>query len=209
MLETKNLSYAYTSNATLNYPDIAVETGKPMLILGSSGCGKSTLLHLLAGLMKPQQGTVKLGDTDVSALSGANLDSFRGKHVGIIFQAAHFVKSLNVFDNVKLAAYMSGVQVSKQDIMDLLANLGIADKLNRLPQHLSQGEQQRLAIARALIHKPKLLLADEPTSALDDENCKLVCELLISRAKAAGATLVIVTHDTRLKDVIEKHITLN
>lgn len=209
MLETKNLSYAYTSNATLNYPDIAVETGKPMLILGSSGCGKSTLLHLLAGLMKPQQGTVKMGDTDVSTLSGANLDSFRGKHVGIIFQAAHFVKSLNVFDNVKLAAYMSGVQVSKQDIMDLLANLGIADKLNRLPQHLSQGEQQRLAIARALIHKPKLLLADEPTSALDDENCRLVCELLVSRAQAAGATLVIVTHDTRLKDVIEKHITLN
>ncbi len=208
MLKTQNVSYAYTSNATLRYPDLSAQAGETLLVLGASGCGKSTLLHLLAGLMKPLQGSITVMDTALEKLPGSSLDQFRGKNIGIVFQASHFVRSLNVFDNMKLAAYMSGTSISKQDIYSMLADLGLGDKVSRMPAQLSQGEQQRLAIGRALIHKPRLLLADEPTSALDDENCLAVYNLLQSKAREAGAALVIVTHDTRLKEKTDNHIVL-
>ena len=156
--------------------------------------------------LSPTKGFVKIGDTDLKSLSTAALDKFRGKNVGIIFQKAHFVKSLNVQENLILAQQLAGVAIDKQRIADLLNRLNVGHKLHAKTNELSQGEQQRVAIARAIVNQPTVILADEPTSALDDENCEEVIRLLEEQAAAVGATLLVVTHDGRLKERFEKQI---
>lgn len=206
MLQTNQLHFSYTGAQTLTFPDFTCQKGEQWLLLGQSGSGKTTLLHLLGGLLSPTKGEVKVGDTALKSLSTAALDKFRGKHIGIIFQKAHFVRSLTVQENLILAQQLAGVSIDKNRISELLNRLNVGHKLHSKTNELSQGEQQRVAIARAIVNQPTVILADEPTSALDDENCEEVIQLLEEQAAAVGATLLVVTHDGRLKERFEKQI---
>jgi putative ABC transport system ATP-binding protein len=208
IIQTSNLQYTFSKGPDLFFPSIQAEENSELLILGSSGTGKTTLLHLLAGLRKPMAGNVEVNGVRLSSLSGAALDRFRGKHIGVVFQTSHFVQSLSVIDNILLAPYFSGNKVSKSDAEKMLDRLNILSKKNKKTAALSVGEQQRVAIARALLNNPALILADEPTSALDDENAKDVLNLLREQTQALKAALLIVTHDNRLKDEVMQRIEL-
>ena len=208
MLKTENLGYAYSGSTPLQFPDIQCAKGEHWLVLGESGSGKTTLLHLLGGLLSPNEGRIVVGDTEMNKLSRAALDQFRGQHIGIIFQTAHFVQSLTVEDNLALAQSLAGMKVNYNRTKELLSRLGLGHKLKSKPSQLSVGEKQRASIARAIINQPAVILADEPTSALDDTNCKQVIELLEEQAHAAAATLLVVTHDARLKEHIPHQISI-
>lgn len=208
MLTTKDVTYAYQPQQPLHFPDLHCETGAHWLLLGQSGSGKTTLLHLLGGLLKPRSGSIRLGDTELSKLNAAALDQFRGQHIGIVFQRPHFVPSLSVEENLWLAQHLAGLSVDKNRAESLLERLGIAHKRQSAIQQLSVGEQQRVAIARALINRPSLILADEPSSALDDDNSQRVVALLEEQAREVNASLLIVTHDNRLKGHFANSIVL-
>jgi putative ABC transport system ATP-binding protein len=208
MLRAEKLVFAYPSGPSLVFPDIQCGQGEHCLLLGQSGSGKTTLLQLLGGLRKPQAGQVVIGDTAISRLSASALDRFRGRQLGIIFQTPHFVRSLSVGDNLFLAQRLAGQTPDRARVGELLQRLNIPEKAGVRPDQLSVGEQQRVAIARALVNRPLLILADEPTSALDDDNAAQVVELLSEQATVDGATLLIVTHDQRLKERFSKQIHL-
>ena len=208
MLKSENISFAYNGQEVLTFPDVICRANEHWLLLGLSGSGKTTLLHLLAGLRTPKTGTVTVGDVIMSQLRGTALDKFRGKHIGLVFQQPHFVRSITVEENLALTQSLSGNSVDKSKIRALLERLRLEHKRNSSPASLSQGEQQRVAIARAIINDPVVILADEPTSALDDSNTTEVLNLLEEQADKAGATLLIVTHDTRLKDRFTNKIEL-
>lgn len=200
MLRTENLRYTYPEGATLQFPDLYCPAGEHWLLLGQSGSGKTTLLHLLAGLLTPREGGVFVGDTALHRLRGSALDRFRGRHIGLVFQQPHFVRSLNVGGNLLLAQHLAGQPTNRERVSALLDSLNLGDKMNRPVDQLSVGERQRVAIARAIINQPSVVLADEPTSALDDQNSERVIRLLEEQCAAVNATLLIVTHDLRLKD---------
>lgn len=208
MLETKGLSYSYDGKVQLQFPDINCKKGERWLLLGQSGSGKTTLLHLLGGLRQSKNGNIFINQTNIGELSSQELDRFRGKHIGIVFQSSHFVRALTIEENLMLAQQLAGNAISKDRIKHLLDRLNIGHKLNSKPHNLSQGEQQRAAIARALVNKPAIVLADEPTSALDDTNCDEVIRLLERQAEEENATLLIVTHDGRLKEYFKNRVLL-
>ena len=206
MLETKNLRFKYDNNLELNFPDI--KTSKEnLLILGASGVGKTTFLHLLSGLLKPMNGEIDLLGTKISNLKMSEMDRFRGKNIGIVFQKPHFINSLTVKENLQLAQYISK-KSDKNRIQSLLESLGIEDKANKKTQNLSQGEKQRVSIALAIVNSPKLILADEPTSSLDDLNCDKVINILKNQASKYKAKLIIITHDYRLKKHFKNQVRL-
>lgn len=209
MLITTSLKYKYPNGESFDFPDFECKAKEQLLVLGSSGVGKSTLLHLLGGLLSTKKGAIELGGQDMTKLTNKALDQFRGTNIGIIFQKNHFISSLSVLDNLLMSQYFSGGKEDEAKCKILLDRLNIGDKANKPINTLSEGQKQRVAIARALANSPKLILADEPTSALDDDNCKEVISLLEEQAELAGAALVIVTHDARLKDIIPNHITLS
>ena len=208
MIQVQNLSYKYPSGPNLQFPDLEVLADETCLILGQSGVGKTTLLHLLAGLMKPSSGSVTLNGTNISNLDGRKLDRFRGEKIGIVFQKNHFVKALSVLDNLLITQKLAGSKVDAKECKSLLEKLNIGQYANKLTDALSEGEKQRVSIARALATRPTLILADEPTSALDDENCNVVFNLLKAHSDQIDASLVIVTHDGRLKDLVDKRVVL-
>ena len=206
MLETKNLRFKYDDDSVLSFPDI--KTSKEnLLILGASGVGKTTFLHLLSGLLKPLEGEIDLIGTPISKLTISEMDRFRGKNIGIVFQKPHFINSLTVKENLQLAQYISK-KIDKTRINSLLESLGIEDKANKKTLNLSQGEKQRVAIALAIVNSPKLILADEPTSSLDDLNCDKVISLLKDQAAKYKAKLIIITHDYRLKKHFKNTLSL-
>jgi len=182
--------------------------GEHWLVLGPSGSGKTTLVHLAAGLLQPTAGRVLVNGQDIAALPADRRDRFRGRHVGIVFQTLHLVEALTVEANLRLAQYLAGVKQDRTRIVEVLESLGVADKIAAKPRLLSQGEAQRVAIARAVINRPSLILADEPSSALDDASCEQVIALLEDQAVAVGATLVIATHDARVKERFARRLTL-
>jgi len=209
MLATHSLEYSYDKKAKLSFPDIHCRKGEHWLLLGQSGSGKTTLLHLLGGLLSPQKGMVKVADTELNQLSSSAVDRFRGQKIGIIFQTAHFVRALTLEENLILAQQLAGLRPDRQRISELLERLGLGHKLHAKPDNLSAGEQQRASIARAIVNRPAIILADEPTSALDDANCDKVAHLLEEQASAVGATLLVVTHDARLKEKFPNQIELS
>ena len=209
MLRTQGLRYHYAEDGPeLAFPDLDVGRGNELLLLGASGTGKTTLLHLIAGMRTPTAGEVHLGGKAFSTLSTADRDLARGRHMGIVFQTAHFVRSLTVSENLALARTLAGLNPDPTRIEALLSGLGLGHKLNARVDALSVGEQQRVSIARAVVHGPGIILADEPTSALDDVNTDAVLDLLRAQASEAGAALLIVTHDQRLKDRMADRVEL-
>jgi ABC-type lipoprotein export system ATPase subunit len=208
MLQTNSLEFSYPPNRQFRFPDLSCSPGEALLITGQSGCGKTTLLHLLAGILRPQAGTIQLGNTMLNQLTATESDRFRGQNIGLVYQRAHFLSALSVMDNLLLPAYFGQKPNTPKAIVALAEELGIGHVLNKLPARLSIGEQQRASIARALVNRPQLILADEPTSALDDINCDAVIQLLTEQARAHEAALVIVTHDGRLKEVVGRQVAL-
>lgn len=199
MLITTELSFNYNNENQFRYPAMEANADKPLLITGKSGCGKTTLLHLLGGLLQPKEGEIKINETAITKLSSTKRDDFRGQQIGIIFQKSHFIASMNVWDNIVMSNYCSGKKASETDIKQIAAYLNIEKLLYKPVLQLSQGEQQRVSIARAVCNKPALLLADEPTSSLDDENAQQVIGLLKQLSTIVSSTLIIVTHDERIK----------
>lgn len=206
MLVAKNIEFHYSPDQSFSIPDILLNQGEQLLILGKSGSGKTTILNMLGGLLKPRKGEILIDGTSLYQLSGASLDKFRGKNIGIIFQKPHILSPLTVEENLRLANYFSGANGEKNEI--LLKDLGIFDKKRAKVNTLSEGEAQRVSIARALANSPKIILADEPTASLDDENAGKVVKLLKEQAEKFNAVLIIVTHDQRVKDHISNQITI-
>lgn len=208
MVSVSNVSYSYRGGHSITFPNLTIQTGDQFLLLGESGSGKTTLLHLLGGLLKNQQGTIEVNGTSITNLSESELDRFRGKHYGFIFQRNHLLAALTVEQNLLLAPYLAGLTQDRSRVEEVLVQLGIADQKKKRIQELSLGQAQRVAIARAVLNKPSVILADEPTSALDDRSCDRVSELLVSVAQQNQATLIIATHDQRLKNQIHNLIQL-
>jgi putative ABC transport system ATP-binding protein len=182
----------------LSVERLSLPPGRHGLLLGPSGSGKTTLLHALAGLLVPDQGRLSLLGHDLRAIGDAGRDRLRADHVGIVFQQLHLIHAVSIADNLRLARRLAGKAPDEKGLKELLIRVGLADRMNALPADLSQGERQRVAVARALVNQPALLLADEPTSALDDANCDSVIDLLLEQAALSGATLLVATHDRRL-----------
>ena len=208
MLKSESITFNYDGSHQFRFPDIQLQKGENLLILGESGIGKTTLIQILAGLLRPESGTVELNGTNFQNLSSKNLDLFRGQHIGMVFQKPHFVRNLSILDNLLLSLYLSKNKKDKTRATQLLEQIGLGKKLNSKPDELSQGEQQRAAIALAVIKNPDLILADEPTSSLDDTNCQKIATLLKEQAASTNAQLIIITHDHRLKSQFKKSITL-
>lgn len=208
MVSVKNLSYAYTSGEEISFPDIALQAGEHCLILGESGRGKTTLLHLLGGLLRGYEGSIEVDGTELKSLTEVKLDHFRGKKIGFIFQRNHLINALTVEKNLAMAPYLAGLQINHRQVDEVLTSLGLYEKKASSVTKLSQGQAQRVAIARAVLNNPTVILADEPTSALDDKTCERVIDLLIEVAGERKATLLIATHDQRLRSKIEKQIQL-
>lgn len=204
IVSTEQLTFQYPNSTRIDFPDISIEKGQHTLLLGDSGSGKTTLLNMLGGLSRPQTGHVRINNQDLALLSNGKLDQFRSQYIGFIFQEAHLIKNLTLMENVKLAQSLAGKKVDKNGIHEVLEQLQLDLKSNAYPSELSRGQLQRAAIARSVINKPALLIADEPTASLDDNNTHRVLKLLLSIADTAGSTLLITTHDKRIKDQFSK-----
>ncbi|TVQ66594.1 MAG: ABC transporter ATP-binding protein [Balneolaceae bacterium] len=209
MIELRSAFHEYNAGTVVKLPDLTAGHGEELLILGLSGSGKTTLLHVLAGLLKPTGGSYRLDGTDLYSLGESERDRFRGNNIGLIFQAMHLIRSLTVLDNLKLAQYMAGRKQDEAKIRRLCSDLDIGPKLYSYPDELSHGQKQRVSIARAVVNDPVLLLADEPTSSLDDLRSGDVLNLLRKQAAETGATLIISTHDQRVKAHIPTVLTLD
>ena len=208
MLEVKSLTFTHEGQNQICFPDISLSNNEGLIVLGNSGSGKTTLINLIAGLIKPDSGDITLNQTKYNELSLDDLDIFRGKNIGLIFQKPHFIRNLNVLENLSLSTHLSRNKVRKEIFEETLSEVGLSEKVNVRPNELSEGEQQRLSIAMALVKEPSIILADEPTSSLDDNNCNKVISLLKAYSENKGCKLIIVTHDSRIKDLFKKKISL-
>jgi len=208
MLRFSGIRQRYGAQTVLSLAGFEAGAGEHWLVLGASGSGKTTILNLAAGLLRPTEGTVEAGGQDLSKLGGGALDRWRGRTVGVVPQKLHLVPSLTVAQNLELATWLAGMARNPGRALSLLDELGLRDKASSRPAQLSHGQAQRVAVARAVMNRPKLLLADEPTSNLDDAACAAALDLLQSQARACGATLVVATHDQRAKARFEKVLQL-
>ncbi len=208
MIKLNDISVTYNPEQTLSFPNWELPQGTLSLVLGHSGSGKTTLLNVLAGLLPPASGTVEVAGQNPYSLSAAENDLFRGRSIGLIFQKPHLIASLSVLDNLLMAQYFANLPTDRQAAVQRLEELNIAHKQAAKPSQLSQGEAQRVAIARAMLNSPQLILADEPTAALDDFNCQAVLDLICQQAEKYQATLVMATHDQRVKAQIPTQLVL-
>lgn len=208
MITTKDIKFSYQKQQEFIFPDLYCEAGNTLLITGDSGKGKTTYLHILGGLLKPKSGSIEIDKQNMLELSEGKLDKFRGKNIGLVLQKSHFISALTVLENLEMASWLATGEKNTTRAKKLLDQLDIVNQANKLPSQLSIGQQQRVSIARALMNEPKVLLADEPTSSLDDKNAEKVIELLTSLSKEYKAALLIVTHDSRIKEKFSNKITL-
>ena len=199
VVDIRDLRAGYGTKTVIALPLLQIARGEHTLLLGPSGCGKTTLLNVMAGIAAPQSGRVSINGTALDSLGVSERDRFRGRHIGLVMQRLHLISALTIQKNLRLAQRLAEVAVDDAAILHALQTLGVADKLDRFPRELSQGEAQRVAIARAVVNRPALILADEPTSALDDDNCLAAIDLLFTQADARAATLIVATHDARIK----------
>lgn len=208
MLKTQSLRFGYESQKFFEFPDIDLKARETLLVLGKSGAGKTTFLNLIGLLQSPDSGEIFIDSEPTSKIGSKQKAGFRSQKIGIIYQKPYFVNSLNVIENLVLSNFLADTKLNYERAKNLSTDLGFNDLLYKKVQQLSGGEQQRVCIARALMNNPSIILADEPTSALDDENCDKVADLLVKEANEINASLVIVTHDQRLKNRFQNQITL-
>lgn len=211
MIEISNMNFQYgEGDFRLHVPRLLVNNGERVAVVGPSGSGKTTLLNLIAGIARPQSGDIVTASHNLADLDDGSIRNFRIEHIGLVFQEFELLEYLDVLDNVLLPYRINSSlnlnDTVRQRAQELLEGVGIGDKRNRYPDQLSQGERQRVAVCRALLVNPPLLLADEPTGNLDSANKGRVLEILIDYAAANEATLVTVTHDTGLLDRFERVI---
>jgi ABC-type lipoprotein export system ATPase subunit len=204
----KDLTYQYKNQQIIEYPNYTLHGEEHLLIKGPSGCGKSTLLQLIGGLLPIQKGFCSVFGNTLMNLSQRQLDIFRKKHVGIIFQKNHFIASLTMKGNLELFGKIYEVAHLDRRIQEITEELGLNSLLDKKTYLLSEGEQQRLSVARAILHQPQLLLADEPTSSLDDQNTIRIMNLLLEMANKNRSTLLIVSHDQRVSNFMKKELIL-
>lgn len=208
LLEISGLTFRYGGQAVLDRFDLIQDAGAHRVLLGPSGSGKTTLIHLIAGLLTPQEGTVAIDGETITNLPPARRDDLRRRKIGVVFQTLRLVAALDVTSNLLLAQRLAGQRQDRAEAKALLDELGLLHRAHARPRELSQGEAQRAAIARGLVARPRLLIADEPTSALDERNAERVARLLIDTANAHGSTLLVATHDSRIKAFIPDAVTL-
>ncbi len=211
MIRLRDVEFGYPgSDFVLRVAHFEVEQGATAALVGPSGCGKTTLLNLIAGILEPERGAIEVGETLVSDLSDGQRRAFRAANVGLVFQEFELLDYLDVTDNVLLTCSIGeGMKIdaaARERSALLLDQVDLHDKAKRRPQQLSQGERQRVAVCRALVTGPKLILADEPTGNLDPANKQRVVDTLVARSRASNATLLMVTHDRDLLTSFEQVI---
>jgi putative ABC transport system ATP-binding protein len=209
MINLHNLEFRYDqSSFSLQIDQLCLADKEHTALIGPSGCGKTTLLNILAGVLLPHAGTVQVADEAVTQLSDARRRDFRIRKLGLVFQNFELLDYLNVRDNILLPLRVGrGLSVTpalRERAKELAARLNIADKLDRHPPQLSQGERQRVAVSRALLLQPSVILADEPTGNLDPANKFVVLDLLLDYVRESGATLLTVTHDRELLERFDR-----
>ena len=202
MIRTQRLGYRYPAGPALAFPDVDVPQGGTLLLQGRSGTGKSTWLALVAGLLTASEGDVTVAGQDLRALQRGARDTWRGRHVGFLPQKLHLSDALSVERNLGVAFFAAGLREDRAAIAAALRALDVHQLAHRLPQQLSGGQAQRVALARATLLQPQVLLADEPTASLDDEAAAAALALLQASARRCNATLVIATHDARVRDAL-------
>ncbi|MEN8250605.1 MAG: ABC transporter ATP-binding protein [Bacteroidota bacterium] len=215
VIKTENITKTYTETAVpvhaLNGVSLKVEEGEFTAIVGPSGCGKTTLLNILGGLDQPTSGSVEVANTDITNMKDNKLINFRLQNIGFVFQAYNLIPVLTNKENVEFIMLMQKVPKNERDrrAMELMEEMGIADKANQRPSELSGGQQQRVAVARALASKPKFILADEPTANLDSMHTSNLLDMMAKMNKEENATFVFSTHDQRVIDKARRVVTLD
>lgn len=214
VIEIRNITKTYNENTVPVHAvrgiDLNIEEGEFSAIIGPSGSGKTTFLNMIGGLDVPTSGTVKIDHKDISGLSSKQLINFRLNHIGFVFQSYNLIPVLTAAENVSFIMELKGVSKTErlQRAKDLLEQVGIGDKFNRRPKELSGGEQQRVAVARALASKPKFILADEPTANLDSKSTGDLLDLMADLNQKLKITFLFATHDQRVMDRARRIITL-
>jgi putative ABC transport system ATP-binding protein len=208
VLEIRDLRHEYAGRVVLDVPEWSLPKGEAGLVIGPSGSGKSTLIGIIAGLITATGGKVSVGGEEVTAMGALQRDAFRARHVGLVPQTLHLIGVVSVRDNLRIAQRLAGFARDDSAIDARLSSLGIAALAGGKAHDHSVGEAQRVAIARAVVNRPRVILADEPTSALDDANCEKALALLTAEAAACGATLLIATHDGRIRDRFARRLEL-
>jgi lipoprotein-releasing system ATP-binding protein len=206
MILGRGIEKSYGDLRVLKGVDIDVSKGEVISIVGDSGAGKTTLLQILGTLDKADRGKIEINQTDVSTLSGKRLAAFRNKHIGFIFQFHHLLPEFTAVENISIAGFIAGM-AKKQAMdrsMELLDRLGLKSRFNHKPNELSGGEQQRVAVARAMMNGPSVIFADEPSGNLDSKNAKTLHELFFQLREETGQTFVIVTHNQELARMADR-----
>ncbi len=208
MIETRDVVVRFGSGGTIRLPDLTLAPGESLALTGPSGSGKSTCLMVVAGMLTPTEGEVQIGNRAWEAIPHRERDQYRGRMIGFIPQEPHLVPTLTVAQNVRLARYLAGLPQEQSAIQAALAAVGIEELAMRLPATLSRGQQQRTAVARALVNQPQVILADEPTASLDDDHCQAVLTQLLTSAHRLQAVLLVATHDARVRRHVADSITM-
>ena len=208
MLHAKGIFKSYDDLPILKGVDLEVAPGELVSIVGASGAGKSTLLHIVGSLDKPDRGLVRINGTDIGALSAKQLSAFRNEHIGFVFQFHHLLPEFTALENVCIPSFIKKVnrKQAAEKAMRLLELLGVQDRANHKPGELSGGEQQRVAVARALVNDPSIVLADEPSGNLDSENAAALHRLFVDLRDRLGQTFVVVTHNEELADMADRTV---
>lgn len=208
MIDIKNITKSFGSLQVLKGIDLHINKGEVVSIVGPSGAGKTTLLQIIGTLDKPDAGTICIDGIDVSSLSTRKLSDFRNQHIGFVFQFHQLLPEFTALENIMIPAYIAGKSNSeaKQRALELLAFMGLSDRSHHKPAELSGGEKQRVAVARALVNKPAVILADEPSGSLDSKNKAELHQLFFDLRDKFGQTFVIVTHDEGLAAITDRTI---
>lgn len=208
MIDIKNITKSFGSLQVLKGIDLHINKGEVVSIVGPSGAGKTTLLQIIGTLDKPDAGTICIDGIDVSSLSTRKLSDFRNQHIGFVFQFHQLLPEFTALENIMIPAYIAGKSNSeaKQRAFELLAFMGLSDRAHHKPAELSGGEKQRVAVARALVNKPAVILADEPSGSLDSKNKAELHQLFFDLRDKLGQTFVIVTHDEGLAAITDRTI---
>ena len=208
MIDIKNITKSFGSLQVLKGTDLHINKGEVVSIVGPSGAGKTTLLQIIGTLDKPDAGTICIDGIDVSSLSTRKLSDFRNQHIGFVFQFHQLLPEFTALENIMIPAYIAGKSNSeaKQRALELLAFMGLSDRAHHKPAELSGGEKQRVAVARALVNKPAVILADEPSGSLDSKNKAELHQLFFDLRDKFGQTFVIVTHDEGLAAITDRTI---